>query len=74
MLQVWETGLGNFGVDQLTRGGEQCLTKKRKKSVRQAGIKLEDLTSAFLMLGVGVGLASICFLIEIITYSKAFRT
>lgn len=51
-----------------THGAEKCLAKKESKSssVSQVPIRLEDLTSAFLILGLGLGMSVLCFLLELI--------
>ena len=46
-------------------GSDKCL-KEEKNSAQDVAIKLVDLTGAFLILGVGIGLAILCFLIELI--------
>ena len=55
-------------------GSEKCLDKK-EKAAKEVPIKLVDLTSAFLILGIGLGLATLCFLIEIIVakYQKEMK-
>lgn len=44
---------------------DNCL-KEKKKSAKDVPIKLVDLTSAFLILGIGLGLATLFFLLELI--------
>jgi hypothetical protein len=46
-------------------GSDKCL-KQEKNSAINVPIKFVDLTSAFLILGVGLGLAILCFLLELI--------
>lgn len=46
-------------------GSDKCL-KQEKNSANNVPIKFVDLTSAFLILGVGLGLAILCFLLELI--------
>ena len=49
---------------------EECFaTNKQRTSSRQVPIRLVDLISAFLILGVGLGLAVLTFLLEHI-YSR----
>ena len=48
---------------------DECLTENKRKVSRLVPIQLSDLTSAFLILGIGTGLATLVFLLETI-YSK----
>ena len=67
-MRLWETGLSQVWINELVPiWAHRCSAKKPKASTRQAGIKLVDLTSAFLILGIGIGLGSLSFLLEIIT-------
>lgn len=52
----------------VSKPASRCYAKdeKLKSSIRQVGIKLEDLTSAFLILGVGNGLGVLVFFIELL--------
>ena len=46
---------------------EECLTTKTKhKSIRLIPIHLYDLTSAFLILGIGLGFATLWLLLELV--------
>ena len=67
-MRLWETGLARVWADELVPiSAHRCSAKKPKASTRQVGIKLVDLTSAFLILGIGFGLGLLSFLVEIIT-------
>ena len=46
---------------------DKCFAKKEKASsnIQMVRIKLEDLASAFLILGIGIGLSLLCFLVEV---------
>jgi len=46
--------------------------KKKRQVSRLIPIQLTDLTSAFLILGIGMGLAILVFLLEIIYSKKGF--
>lgn len=67
-MQLWESGLTKFWVNELVQeAGTGCQRKNEKpKTSIAAGIKLEDLISAFLILGVGIGLALVSFIFELI--------
>lgn len=66
-MDLWELGI----INKLNRelffipGSEKCL-KKKEKAAKEVPIKLIDLSSAFLILGIGLGLAVLCFLLELI--------
>lgn len=68
LMNLWESGLTKFWLNQLVQNvGTGCQRKKEKpKTSNAAGIKLEDLISAFLILGVGIGLALVSFMFELI--------
>lgn len=68
-MYLWETGLTRYWVDHLTpKRADQCFPEKKdpNSSIVTNKIKLQDLTSAFLILGIGIGISVVCFLIEII--------
>lgn len=67
MTHFWETGFVHHWVQQLTISADQCFIKNKKSLTPVAvGIKLEDLISAFFVLGSGIGLSVFSFLVEII--------
>ncbi|XP_057374712.1 ionotropic receptor 93a-like [Daphnia carinata] len=75
IMNLWETGLiffwGNRAIG-VARAGE-CFDGKRQKSeAKQISIRLADLTSAFVILGIGLGLALLCFSLEQIKSIKKF--
>jgi hypothetical protein len=64
-MEVWETGLPPFWVKNAMPQAQKCFSKSKPlSSSRQVPIRLDDLTGAFLILGIGIGLATITFLIE----------
>ena len=67
-MQLWETGLTNFWVENEMPKADQCFAKfvKPSTSIRPSRIKLVDLTSAFLILGIGLSLAIFSFVVETI--------
>ena len=67
-MAMWEYGLLDHWVEEAFHipGAEKCFVKE--KSTKKAAIKLVDLTGAFLILGIGLGLATLCFLIERIVF------
>ena len=69
-MDLWESGLLRHWMNELIPKAEKCFakrsTKRKKESARQVPIRLPDLVSAFLILGIGVGLAILCFLLELI--------
>ena len=72
IMAIWETGLANLwhkedfdvpGVDN------KCFAKKcanNDENKKPAPIKLISYTGAFFMLGIGYGVATFCFLVELI--------
>ncbi|XP_046454702.1 glutamate receptor ionotropic, kainate glr-3-like isoform X2 [Daphnia pulex] len=69
-MDLWESGLTRFWMKNRPTipRADECFDTKRRVS-RLAAIQLSDLTSAFLILGIGIGLATLAFLLEMI-YSK----
>ena len=66
-MDLLEFGLKQYWVNELTPKADKCFaTKKNEKSVKLVPIHLYDLISAFLILGIGLGLAILCFLLEIV--------
>ena len=66
-MALWETGLIDFWTREAmnARGGEKCLAPPNTKP-KLVPIKLVDLTSAFFILGFGIGVSILTFLIELI--------
>jgi hypothetical protein len=72
LMDLYESGLCQFWVKQLPSipKAEECFANDKRRVVsRPAPIQLTDLTSAFLILGIGIGLATLAFLLETI-YAK----
>ncbi len=66
-MELWETGLVRFWVKEVSPNAEKCYpTKGQKKSARQVPIYLSDLISAFFILGVGLGMAKLAFILELL--------
>ncbi len=70
IVRLWESGLVRFWVGDSIARADECFAtnKNRKDVVRQVSIRLYELTSAFLILGIGLGLAILCFFTEILEY------
>ena len=72
-MDLWEFGLIPYFIKEITPKAYECFApEKTDKTVRLVPIYLYDLTSAFLILGIGVGLATLTFLLEIF-YVKVKR-
>ncbi|KAI9553417.1 hypothetical protein GHT06_021321 [Daphnia sinensis] len=73
LADLWETGLAHFWVYKLfpptVPRADQCFVESTNQVSRRAPIQLSDLTSAFLILGIGTGLAVLSFLTELL-YSR----
>jgi len=66
---LWETGLISYWASStIPKMSEQCISGLNKKEAAVVPIKKVDLTSAFLILGIGIGLAIFAFLLEIIYF------
>ena len=64
---MWELGLMRHWVKELTPKAEKCFgAKNQEKTARQLPIRLSDMISAFLILGIELGLATLIFLLELI--------
>ncbi len=68
LTQLWETGLSRFWVEQQIPRADQCFVRNDKATtstrMHLAAIRLEDLTSAFFILGTGISLALFTFVME----------
>jgi hypothetical protein len=66
-MELWETGLPQYWVKNSIPRAPKCFEKKKlRRTAIPKPIRLDDLAGAFLILGVGVGLATFFFLMEII--------
>ncbi|XP_046447431.1 glutamate receptor ionotropic, kainate 2-like isoform X2 [Daphnia pulex] len=64
-MELWETGLPQYWVKNSIPRASQCFEKTNlRKSAIPKPIRLDDLAGAFLILGVGVSLATFFFLME----------
>ena len=71
IISLWESGHVRFWVQDAIPRADQCFasTKRTQHLARQVPIRLSDLTSAFLILGIGFGLALFTFVLEF-THAK----
>jgi hypothetical protein len=65
-----ESGLLPFWLKRYTPNIDKCLVGKTKPQRRMMPFTLLDLSSAFLFLGIGVGLSFFTFLLEVMTQFK----
>ena len=75
-MELWETGLIVIWMKNVVPRAPKCFakTKPRANSTRQVTIKTMDLAAPFFILGIGLGLATIAFLVEIIIhYNHRFK-
>lgn len=69
VMDLWESGLVGFWVYTNVPVADQCFAGLRhSNAARQVPIQLSDLTSAFLVLGIGLGMAITCFVFEVVRY------
>ncbi|XP_045025966.1 glutamate receptor ionotropic, delta-1 [Daphnia magna] len=75
LIEVWETGLPSHWSNEVIPRAPQCFAKEKPRAnlAGQNPIRLTDLMGAFLILAVGVGLATIVFLLEKIIFFKNRR-
>lgn len=74
LMDLWERGLMMFWVKTLPTvpKANECFADTKNQVSRLVPIQLSDLTSAFLILGIGIGLATLSFLLELI-YFKMYK-
>lgn len=69
-MVLWERGLISFGVKNAIPQASKCFAKTdprknlSRRTGRQVPISLNDLMGAFFILGIGLGLSTLVFLIE----------
>ena len=76
LTEVWESGLPSFWVKQNMPKAPKCFGKIEPQTTRvqKVPIRLQDMKGAFIVLAVGIGLATFMFLVEIIiNYYKLHR-
>ena len=76
LTEVWESGLPSFWVKQNMPKAPKCFGKIKPQTTRvqKVPIRLQDMKGAFIVLAVGIGLATFMFLVEIIiNYYKLHR-
>ncbi|XP_057369972.1 glutamate receptor 1-like [Daphnia carinata] len=75
LVEIWETGLPRRWSNDENPRAPQCFAKEKPRAnlTGQVPIRLIDLMGAFLILGVGIGLATIVFLVEKIIFFKNRR-
>ena len=69
MQYIWEMGLMKLWQRRYTPSIGKCLLGKREKPTN-ARLKMEALSSAFVVLGCGTGLAAIAFVVECLLHAK----
>jgi hypothetical protein len=63
-MKVWETGLPNYWKKVSIHQAPKCFTNRRPEAAKKMPIRLNDLLGAFLILGFGLGLATLTFFTE----------
>ena len=66
-MDLYASGIVRFWVNHLPTipRADECFANNKRKVSRLLPIQLTDLTSAFLILGIGIGLAILSFLLEL---------
>ena len=69
-MEIWEAGALVYLMRTYTPMMPQCSTLPKSNTIssHQIAIKMKDLKGGFLLLGTGLGLAFLVFLIEWIVY------
>ena len=68
MQYLWETGLLNYWLRKYTPNVDKCL-KSNPRATRNVSLKLIDLSSAFVLLTIGVGISIIALVAEKIVHN-----
>nr|CAH0112523.1 unnamed protein product [Daphnia galeata] len=63
-MKIWETGLPNYWKKISIHQAPKCFSNRRPEAAKKMPIRLNDLLGAFLILGLGFGLATLTFFIE----------
>lgn len=63
---LWENGLLNYWLKTYTPNVDKCMTRKIKTRGRMTSFTFGDVSSAFALLGIGIGLAMLFFFLEMI--------
>ncbi|XP_046454961.1 glutamate [NMDA] receptor subunit 1-like isoform X1 [Daphnia pulex] len=68
LMELWESGLVRLWINNIhsTPKAKQCFADTKRGVTRVVPIQLSDLISAFFILAIGIGLATLSFLLEII--------
>ena len=70
LMDLFESGLVRFWVKEFVPiKATECFASKQTKSAHQVPIYLKDLTSAFVIFGIGVGLSTLSFTWEVAYYN-----
>lgn len=75
-MLLWESGQLPFWVKNDVPPARKCFAQSnpRRNLSQQVPIQLKDLMSAFFILGIGLGLATLAFLVEKIIHLKTRRS
>jgi hypothetical protein len=74
-MLLWESGQFPYWMNKVIPQAPKCFAKNNPRNLsRQVPIQLNDLMSAFFILGVGLSLAAFVFLVEKIIHFRVRRT
>ena len=70
LMDLWESGLMRYWINTQPTipEADQCFADSKRRISRLSPIQLSDLTSAFLILGIGIGLATSSVFLEFIHF------
>ena len=69
LIELWETGLPPFWMKNELPRAPKCFAKSKSETTsKKAPIRLNDLIGPFFILGIGLGLATFAFLLEVIFF------
>jgi hypothetical protein len=63
-MKAWDVGLAHHWMKISIQQAPKCFIKNWPDAARKMPIRIKDLFGAFLILGVGLGIATPIFLIE----------
>ena len=63
-MKIWEMGLPQHWKKVSIHQAPKCFSNRRPDAAKKMPIRLNDLFGAFLILGLGLGLATLTFFIE----------
>lgn len=70
---LWENGLLAYWSKQYTPNVDKCMVAKAELRKERTALTLLDLSSAFMLLGLGIGSSLLVFFLEMMTHLKRMQ-